>query len=226
MFVKICGITRLEDAQHAVAHGATAIGFVFWPRSPRYVAPERVTDTVAALPVGVTTVGVFVNESVDRVRAIVAATGVRIVQLHGDEPPAYASAVGYPIFRSVAIDDAIEASAMWPAGTRLLLDAADRERRGGTGKQVDWSRAAAIAREHPVILAGGLTPSNVAEAIGCVGPYGVDVSSGVESAPGIKDPMKVARFLENAQGAFEGRKAGLVRTTDESLDLRGRAGKQ
>ena len=203
MIVKICGITRLEDAQQAVAHGATAIGFVFWPRSPRYVAPDRAAEIVRTLPSAVITVGVFVNEPVDRVRAIAATAGVGIVQLHGDEPPAYADAVGYPIFRSVTLDDAVEASAAWPVGTRLLLDAADRDRRGGTGVQVDWSRAAAIARQHPVILAGGLTPDNVAEAIGFVEPYGVDVSSGVESAPGIKDAMKVARFLENARSAFE-----------------------
>src|SRR4029079_9146952 len=106
-----------------------------------------------------------------RVRAIVATTGVRIVQLHGEEPPAYASAVGYPIFRSVEIDDVIDASAVWPAGTRLLLDAADRERRGGTGKQVDWSRAAAIARQHPVILAGGVTASHVGGAHARGGPH-------------------------------------------------------
>jgi phosphoribosylanthranilate isomerase len=203
MIVKICGITRLEDAQQAVAHGATAIGFVFWPRSPRYVAPDRAAEIVRTLPSAVITVGVFVNEPVDRVRAIAATAGVGIVQLHGDEPPAYADAVGYPIFRSVTLDDAVEASAAWPVGTRLLLDAADRDRRGGTGVQVDWSRAAAIARQHPVILAGGLTPDNVAEAIGFVEPYGVDVSSGVESVPGIKDATKVARFLENARSAFE-----------------------
>ena len=111
--------------------------------------------------------------------------------------------VRYPLFRSVTLADALEAAARWPAGTRLLLDAADRERRGGTGQQVDWSQAAAIARRHEVILAGGLTPDNVAEAIECVAPYGVDVSSGVEAAPGIKDAMKVARFLENARAAFE-----------------------
>jgi len=203
MIVKICGITRLEDAQQAVAHGATAIGFVFWPRSPRYVAPDRAAEIVRTLPSAVITVGVFVNEPVDRVRAIAATAGVGIVQLHGDEPPAYADAVGYPIFRSVTLDDAVEASAAWPVGTRLLLDAADRDRRGGTGVQVDWSRAAAIAGQHPVILAGGLTPDNVAEAIGFVEPYGVDVSSGVESVPGIKDATKVARFLENARSAFE-----------------------
>ena len=208
MFVKICGITRLEDAQQAVEHGATALGFVFWPRSPRYVAPERAAEIVRALPAGVTTVGVFVNEPVDRVRAIAATAGVGIVQLHGDEPAAYAGAVGYPIFRSVTLADAIEASVTWPVGTRLLLDAADRERRGGTGQQVDWSRAAAIARQQPVILAGGLTPDNVADAIADVEPYGVDVSSGVESAPGIKDAIKVARFLENARAAFERSNAG------------------
>jgi phosphoribosylanthranilate isomerase len=202
MFVKICGITRLEDAQQAVEHGVTALGFVFWPRSPRYVVPERAAGIIAALPSTVTTVGVFVNESVDNVRMVATTAGVDVVQLHGDEPPAFGDALGYPVFRSVTLDAASDVMTVWPAGTPLLLDAADRERRGGTGQLVDWPRAAEIARSRKVILAGGLTPENVAEAIAVVAPYGVDVSSGVEAGPGIKDALKLARFLENARDAF------------------------
>jgi len=205
MILKVCGITRRDDALHAAAHGATALGFIFWPRSPRYIEPERAAEIVAALPASVTTVGVFVNDPVDRVRTVAGSAGVTVVQLHGDEPPAYRDGLAYPIFRSATLDEAITVMEAWPIGTPLLLDAADRHRRGGTGQTVDWLRAADVARQGPVILAGGLTPENVGEAIDVVSPHGVDVSSGVETAPGIKDPAKVRRFLENARAAFDRR---------------------
>jgi phosphoribosylanthranilate isomerase len=205
MVLKICGITRLGDARHAVEQGATALGFVFWPRSPRYIAPERAAEIVAALPAAVTKVGVFVNEQIERVQAVTAAAGVNVVQLHGDEPPTYGAALGCPIFRSMTLVDAEAVIGAWPPGTPLLLDAADRERRGGTGVTVDWPRAAEFARQRRVILAGGLTPDNVGDAIETVNPYGVDVSSGVEQAAGIKDLAKVTRFLENARAALERR---------------------
>jgi phosphoribosylanthranilate isomerase len=227
MFVKVCGITRLDDARHAIDRGATALGFIFWPRSPRYIEPARAAEIIAGLPSSVTPVGVFVNEPADGVRRIAATTGIGVVQLHGDESPAFADQVGLPIVRSMTLDAASTVMDAWPAGTALLLDAADRERRGGTGQRVDWPRAAAIARRRRLILAGGLTPENVADAIACVDPYGVDVSSGVEAAPGIKDAAKVARFLENARGAFEriGR-VGPLRPADDIAGPAYRAGKQ
>jgi phosphoribosylanthranilate isomerase len=203
MFIKICGITRLSDALDAVAHGASALGFVFWPRSPRYVSPERAAEIVAALPRTVTTVGVFVNESIDDIRTVIATTGISMVQLHGDEPPTYAAAFGAPILRAVAVQRAGETCPAWPVDTTFLLDAFDSVKRGGTGTTVDWNRAAAVARGWRVVLAGGLTPANVAEAIAAVRPCGVDVSTGVEEAPGIKDADKVARFLANAREAFQ-----------------------
>jgi phosphoribosylanthranilate isomerase len=205
MFIKVCGITRLSDALHAVEHGATAIGFVFWPRSPRFVAPERAAEIVAELPSNVLAVGVFVNEPVDAIRTIAARSGIAVVQLHGDEPPAYAAAIGWPVMRAVTLDDVGDVVDAWPSDTTLLLDASDRERRGGTGQTVDWTRAAAVAERRRLVLAGGLTPSNVAEAIAAVRPFGVDVSSGVEEAPGVKDFDKVARFLAAARRAFEER---------------------
>lgn len=205
MIIKICGITRRADARHAIEHGATALGFVFWPRSPRYIAPERAAEIIATLDARVTLVGVFVNEPVESARAIATASGVSVVQLHGDEGPDYAEALGYPVFRSVTLDDADDVAAEWQPDTLLLLDAADRDRRGGTGQTVDWARAAVMARRRRVILAGGLTPENVTEAIERVDPYGVDVSSGVEAAAGIKDAVKVSTFLENARVAFERR---------------------
>ena len=205
MVLKICGMTRLTDAVHATHAGATALGFVFWPRSPRYITPERAAEIIAKLPAAVTKVGVFVDEPIDSIRAIVAAAHLDVVQLHGDEPPAYSAAISHPIFRSMTVADAADVMAAWPAGTPLLLDAADRERRGGTGMKVDWSPAAGLARRRRVILAGGLTPENVAGAIAVVNPYGVDVSSGVEDAPGVKNSAKVTRFLANARDAFERR---------------------
>ena len=205
MFVKICGITRLSDALHAVEHGAKALGFVFWPDSPRYIRPERAAAIIAALPERVMTVGVFVNESVDGIRDVMSRTGVRTVQLHGDEPAAYATSVEAPVWRAVTVDRAADIFAAWPAETTFLLDAADAVRRGGTGVQVNWERAASLVRGRRVILAGGLTASNVGDAIAAVQPFGVDVSSGVEDAPGIKNPEKVAQFLARARSAFEQR---------------------
>ena len=202
MFVKICGITQAADARHAVRQGATALGFVFWPRSSRSVTPERAAEIIAGLPASVMTVGVFVNEPVDRIRRIAEQARLTAVQLHGDEPPAYADALAWPVFRSVTLDTAPQACASWSAATTLLLDAADPERRGGTGLTVDWQGAADLARERRVVLAGGLTPGNVGEAIGRVQPYGVDVSSGVEDSPGVKDVTKMATFLANAREAF------------------------
>ena len=203
MFVKVCGITRLTDALHAVQQGATALGFIFWPRSPRYVTPERAAEIISELPSTVTTVGVFVNEPVDGIRTTMTMSGASTVQLHGDEPPAYADALGWPLLRSVDVADGRATCAAWPPQTMFLVDAVDRDRRGGTGQTVDWPRAAALARHWRVVLAGGLTPENVGDAIAAVRPYGVDVSSGVEEAPGVKDFDKVARFVANARRALE-----------------------
>lgn len=203
MFVKVCGITRLTDALHAVRAGATALGFVFWPHSPRYVTPERAADIIAELPSTIVTVGVFVNEPVDGIREVVGKSRITTVQLHGDEPPAYADGLGWPIIRSVSVEDAKETCPAWPAETLFLVDAVDPVRRGGTGGHVDWIRASSIARNWRILLAGGLTHENVAEAIATVRPYGVDVSSGVEQSPGVKDFDKVSRFVANARSAFE-----------------------
>jgi phosphoribosylanthranilate isomerase len=202
IFMKVCGITRLGDALHAVHQGATALGFVFWPTSPRAIDQGDAREIIAALPPDVMPVGVFVNESADRVRDVVVMTGVKAVQLHGDEAPEDFDFLECPLLRSVTLDDLDETSRGWPSETRWLLDAADRVRRGGTGVRIDWDRAAAVARQHKVVLAGGLTPSNVEEAIRTVRPVGVDVSSGVETSPGIKDFAKVSAFLTNARRAF------------------------
>jgi phosphoribosylanthranilate isomerase len=208
MFVKMCGMTRLADALHAVEHGADALGFVFWPASPRYLSPARAAAIVAALPPGVSAVGVFVNETVEGIRGVVAQTGVSTIQLHGDEPPAYADALDWPVLRAVTVGQVEEVSAAWPPGTIFLMDSADPVRRGGTGRTIDWRQAASAARGRRIVLAGGLTPDNVADAIGTVRPFGVDVSSGVEDAPGVKNADKVSRFLASARSAFEKGQAG------------------
>ena len=200
--LKICGMTRVGDALHAVREGATAIGFVFWKGSPRYIEPDRAGEIAAALPATVTTVGVFVNEPVDLIRDTASVAGLRMVQLHGEETPAYVEQIEQPVMRAVSLDTMDETARTWPAETTLLLDSTDPSRRGGGRSSVEWSRAALITRDRRIVLAGGLTPDNIAEAIVTVRPIGVDVASGVESAPGVKDPDKVARFLANARAAF------------------------
>jgi len=200
--LKICGITRLVDALLAVQQGANALGFVFWERSPRAVSVVQAREIVAALPVGVEKVGVFVNESPAQVGHIVRDVGLDIVQLHGDETPDGFADLDRPLFRSVTLDHVGECARSWPKGTTLLVDAHDPERRGGTGETVDWERAANAARHYPLLLAGGLTPGNVARAVAQVRPLGVDVSSGVEASPGVKDVDKVATFLAEARRAF------------------------
>jgi len=200
--LKICGMTRVGDALHAVREGATAIGFVFWKGSPRYIEPERAGEIAAALPAAVTTVGVFVNEPVDAIRETARVAGLRMVQLHGEETPAYTKQIDQPVMRAVTLDTMVETTKAWPADTTLLLDSTDPSRRGAGRAAVDWPRAAVITRGRRVVLAGGLTPDNIEEAIVTVRPIGVDVASGVESAPGVKDLDKVARFLANAQVAF------------------------
>ncbi len=200
MIVKICGITRAEDASLAVSLGATAIGFVFWPSSPRAISPLRARAIVDALPESVTTVGVFVNAGRDEIEAAADEANLRAVQLHGDETPELARSLSRRVIKAVALTGDIEERIKdWP-GTMLLLDAHDPAKRGGTGRVIDWDRAAAIARARDVILAGGLGPANIADAVARVRPAGIDVSSGVESSPGIKDPEKLRALFDALAG--------------------------
>jgi phosphoribosylanthranilate isomerase len=193
MFVKICGITRLEDAQNAVASGADALGFVCWPRSPRYVTPERIRSIVSALPAGIITVGVFVNQAADEINRVLRETALRVAQLHGDEQVAMLDTVSRPLLKAIPVGKGAPAAeiAAWPRRVTLLLDAHDPDRRGGTGRTANWEQAARVACSRRVVLAGGLHAGNVAEAVHQVRPYGVDVSSGVEQAPGVKDPQRL-----------------------------------
>jgi phosphoribosylanthranilate isomerase len=202
--VKICGITRTEDAVHAVAHGATALGFILWPRSPRCVTPRQVREIVTELPPGVMTVGVFVDEAEDEICRAADVSGLTAVQLNDSGSAAVAGRIGRPVFKVVTLETAASVAAEWPPEVTLLLDAHDPVRRGGTGQTVDWDRAAEIARLRKMVLAGGLTPHNVCDAVARVRPFGVDVCSGVEAAPGVKSHEKVAQFLTNARRAFGG----------------------
>jgi phosphoribosylanthranilate isomerase len=195
MLVKICGITRLEDAEAAVALGAGAIGFIFWPQSPRAIDPERARAIAAALPPFVTTIGVFVNQAPALVNDVAARVGLGAVQLHGDERVDVLAQIERPVVKAFAMGGSEEPDA-WPARVRLLIDAHDPDQRGGTGKTVDWGRAAAIAARRPVLLAGGLNAANVGDAIRAVRPFGIDVSSGVESSPGVKDHARMRALFE------------------------------
>ena len=194
--VKICGITRLEDAETAVGLGADAIGFILWPKSPRVISLDDAARIANALPPFVTRVGVFVNPSLNEAREAVDRVGLDAVQLHGDETPAAFRAlpVRYLKVATLESDDDVRAVAAWPAEVMPLVDAADRERRGGTGRVADWARAAKVSFVRPIVLSGGLTADNVAEAIGATRPWAVDVSSGVETSPGVKSAERMRNF--------------------------------
>lgn len=201
--MKICGITNIEDARHASACGADALGFVFYPGSPRCVGPDLVRGIIAELPPMITTVGLFVNETPARIREIVEFCGLNTVQLHGEEEPGHCFYPPCRVIKALRLKQGMKDSVFSAYQvSALLLDAYVPDRPGGTGQLCDWDRAKAIASRHRVILAGGLNPENVAEAVRQVRPYGVDVSSGVEKKPGQKDPGKVASFIRMARESY------------------------
>jgi len=194
MLVKICGITRPEDAEAAVEAGAGAIGFIFWPNSPRFIDPHRARTIAAALPPFVTAVGVFVNQPLAYVNGVASLVALGAVQLHGDETPEYAAGVSRPVMKAISVGR--DEARLWPSRVRLLLDVHDPMARGGTGRTIDWAAAADLSARREVLLAGGLTPDNVADAVARVRPFGIDVSSGVERAPGIKDHERLRALFE------------------------------
>jgi phosphoribosylanthranilate isomerase len=188
--VKVCGMTRAVDAALACELGASAVGFVFWSKSPRYVTPEQAGAITCTLPRHVSRVGVFVNPDLEEVRKTMVEAGLSAVQLHGDETVQLCDALPYPVVKAVSVDgpESVEAALGWPDRVTVLLDVHDPVHRGGTGRVVNWDLAATVASRRRVFLAGGLTPTNVGAAVVRVCPYGVDLSSGVEAAPGVKDP--------------------------------------
>jgi len=199
--VKICGITTLEDALHAERSGADALGFVFHEASPRFISPEQAATIIKALPPFIQTVGLFVNSEVKYVNATTDFCGLDIVQLHGDEPPDYCEMITRRVIKVFRVKDVNSLDPIKNyrvAG--ILLDAFSPKAYGGTGLSFNWELAGKAKDFGPVILAGGLNPDNIREAVEKVAPYAVDVSSGVETAPGRKDPAKVSEFISRAKG--------------------------
>jgi len=196
--VKICGITRIDDALTSVDHGADTVGFVFHEKSPRYIDPERAHRIIEQLPPFIQTIGVFADEPVDEVVQAYEESGVDAVQiLNADRVfPGITSASIIPVVRVGGEHGGREIASI-PNKKVVLLDTFVPGEKGGTGKTFDWEIARAYARNRNIIVAGGLTPENVSVLIESVRPYGVDVSSGVEGSPGKKDHKKIARFMES-----------------------------
>jgi len=199
--IKVCGITRREDAVLAVELGAAALGFVFWPRSPRAVSAATVRQITDGLPPFVSRVGVFVNESQAGILSTATEAGLTCIQLHGDEDASAYLDLPLPLIKALPVGEGFGLSAVQDLPSRVtpLLDAHDPTRRGGTGRIIEWTVASAAAKLRPVILSGGLTPGNVKGATAAVHPYAVDVSSGVEAAPGVKDENKLRAFFAALQ---------------------------
>jgi phosphoribosylanthranilate isomerase len=204
--VKICGITNLADAKLAVDLGAHSLGFNFYEKSPRNISPADAYKIIRALPKKIEAVGVFVNWSPEAVIALARAIDLDTVQLHGDEPAAAAREIAkyFNVTKAMRVGKGFRLSQLKPFESTVrafLFDACMKDQFGGTGHRTDWSIARRAAKNHRIILAGGLTPENVAEAILYVRPYAVDVASGVESAPGKKSRAKLRHFLAEVSRA-------------------------
>ena len=191
--VKICGLTRIEDASLAWDLGASALGFIFHPASPRAVTATQVAAIRRELPADAFCVGVFVNMESDRVNDLAEDAGLNAVQLHGRETPAQCAAITRPVIKAIRPEDEPRLDEFPVAA--FLLDAVHPTLAGGTGLKADWNLATRIARQKPLILAGGLTPENISEAAASVHPLGLDVCSGVEASPGIKDMQRLKDLL-------------------------------
>jgi len=202
--VKICGITNWRDAKRAAEAGADFLGFNFYPGSPRYIEPAKARKIVRRLPKGIAVVGVFQNESEHKVRDIARRAGLGYLQLHGDEPPDMVMRLGrsWRVIKALRVGKSFRPARLgrYKMAAALLLDGFDRHRRGGTGKTFDWKFARQAKRYGRIFLAGGLNPENVGEAVRAGKPYAVDVSSGVEAAPGKKDAARMKAFVQAARG--------------------------
>ena len=201
--VKICGITNLSDAQSAVEAGCDALGFVFYSKSPRAVTPEQAAEIIANVPAFVTSVALFVNESSEIVNQVIAKTGIDLLQFHGDESAEFCSTFSRPYIKALRMKPELDLTAQfetYASSQGILLDAYTPGIPGGTGEMFDWSRIPA-ERATKIILAGGLSTDNVANAITQVSPYAVDVSGGVEASKGIKDSNKMTDFMSEVYRA-------------------------
>jgi phosphoribosylanthranilate isomerase len=206
--LKVCGITLLEDARAAIDYGAEYLGFNFYAKSPRYIAPKSARAIIECLPDDIISVGIFVNESrPEDVIEILRASGARMAQLHGDESPDYCAGIGAErVIKALRIGGDFDPQRVLehPAAA-ILLDAYDAKLYGGTGKTANWEIAREAAKLTRIFLAGGLSPDNIVEAIRAVEPFAVDVNSGVESAPGRKDASKLRRLKEEMERVSGGR---------------------
>jgi phosphoribosylanthranilate isomerase len=200
--IKICGITSLDDALAAVDFGADALGFNFYKKSPRYIEPQRAAEIVAQLPPFVVPVGIFVNEREERIREIVSLACLQGIQLHGDETPEFCQRFGSRVIKAFQIKNKESLKHMSHYRvSAYLLDSYREGMRGGTGETFDWHLAVVAKTFGRIVLAGGLNPNNVAEAVKLVQPYGIDVAGGVEREKGLKDHVKLKTFITEARRA-------------------------
>ncbi len=196
--IKICGITRMEDAQLCAELGADFLGFIFVRSSPRYIEPERAAEIASAVK-GPKFVGVFRDESLEAIHRITHRVGLDLIQFHGTESDEDIHTLGLPSVKAIRVGETLPDTSSHPSADWLLFDTFDPRRDGGTGRAFDWSLLAMYSRTKPFFLAGGLGPDNAAAAISLVRPDAIDVSSGVESAPGIKDPDKLRTLFERVK---------------------------
>ena len=205
--VKICGVTSLNDAIMAANYGASALGFIFYEKSPRYISPEILKTWISNVPSSVKKVGVFVNKDVDKVNKIAEELNLGMVQLHGDESPEYCNQMIKPVIKVFRVNNKFDSIMLnnYQVAT-FLFDTYNKENHGGTGESFDWQSILQLNTEIPVILSGGLNADNVLEGIEVVKPSAVDVNSGVEAAPGKKDEEKIKNLftiLKNTKGNIE-----------------------
>ncbi len=198
--VKICGMTNLKDVKVAVDGGVDAVGFIFYKKSPRSVTMQAVRKIVLELPPFVDSVGVFVNETAEQINKIADRCNLDRVQLHGNESPTFCKKIRRRVIKAIHVKDiqSLKKLSDYPVSS-FLLDTFSEDQYGGTGRVFDWNLAYPAKKYGPIILAGGLTPNNVRQAIQRIQPYGIDVCSGVESQPGIKDHKKMQTFLKNVK---------------------------
>jgi phosphoribosylanthranilate isomerase len=200
--IKICGITNIEDALSAVDYGADALGFVFYHKSPRYITPEKTREIILQLPPFVSTVGVFANETHEKMKEILEFSGIDILQLHGDEPPDTCY-IWHRVIRALRVSDFADLKPLEMCRvSAFLLDTYSTASYGGTGQIFNWDIAVEAKRFGRIILSGGLNPDNIEKAIRWVRPYAVDVSSGIEEEKGKKDLKKMRAFIEKAKNAL------------------------
>jgi phosphoribosylanthranilate isomerase len=202
--IKICGITNANDALRAADLGADALGFIFYKGSKRYIEPRDAGRIISSLPPFVSSVGVFVNQSIEEIKEAARVSGIDTVQLHGDETPEFCGMLPYRLIKAVRVKDAVNIAEveLYPVRA-ILFDKHTDEMYGGTGSSFDWGMLEGLEISKKVILSGGLTPENVSRAVSLVKPYGVDVSTGVEDTPGKKNHTKMKKFIEAVKDGDE-----------------------